>query len=74
MLQPTFSSSVKSSAKIINRVFYLPYPDLVLVPNIVTVLKASIGGTNSQNGKTLRCNYNSLFINLRDSYPVSVIH
>ncbi len=42
MLQPTFSSSLKSSAKIINRVFYLPYPDLVLVPNIVTVLKASI--------------------------------
>ncbi|WP_335045194.1 hypothetical protein [Nostoc sp.] len=54
MLQPTFSSSVKSSAKIINRVFYLPYPDLVLVPKIVPLFKASILGTNNLDEKTLK--------------------
>ncbi len=52
MLQPTFSSSVKSSAKIINWVFYLPDPDLVLVPNIVPLFKASIFGTNNPDKKT----------------------
>lgn len=53
MLQPTFSSSVKNSAKNIIRVFYLPYQDLVLVPNVVPVFKASIFGTNNPDEKTL---------------------
>lgn len=53
MLQPSFSSSVKSLAKNVNRVFYLPYSDIVLVPNIVTVLKASIFGTKNSDEKTL---------------------
>jgi len=44
---------VKSSVKIVNQVFYLPFSDLVLVPNIVPVLKASIFGTKNPDEKTL---------------------
>jgi len=44
---------VKSSAKIVNWVFYFPFPDLVLVPNVVPVLKASIFGTKNPEEKTL---------------------
>lgn len=53
MLQPTFSSSVKKSAKIIIRVFYLPYTDLVLAQNIVPVVRVSIFGTKNPDEKTL---------------------
>ncbi len=44
---------MKSSAKIVNRVFYLPSLNLVLVPNIVPVFKASIFGTKNLDKKTL---------------------
>jgi hypothetical protein len=47
MLQPNVSSLRKISVKILNRVFYLPYRDLVLVSNIVPVFKASIFGTKN---------------------------
>ncbi len=47
MLQPNVSSLRKISVKILNRVFYLPYRDLVLVSNIVPVFKGSIFGTKN---------------------------
>ncbi|MBN3869483.1 MAG: hypothetical protein HWQ23_03945 [Nostoc sp. JL33] len=53
MLQPTFSSYVKNSAKIVNRVFYFPYTDLVLVPNVAPVSKASIWGEKTRMKKYL---------------------
>ncbi len=52
MLQPTFSSSVKSSEKFFNLVFYLPYLGLVLVLILVPVFKASIFGTKNLDEKT----------------------
>ncbi|MCC5598220.1 hypothetical protein LC586_02945 [Nostoc sp. CHAB 5714] len=53
MLQPTFHHLWKARQKIVKRVFYLPSTDLVLVPNIVPVLKASIFETKNPDEKTL---------------------
>ncbi len=44
---------MKARQIIVSQVFYLPYPDLILVPNIVPVLKASIFGTKNLDEKTL---------------------